>query len=142
VERTRAMNLNPWNAEDRGAAVALVVLAVVTALALVVVSLLDSIHNDSAWRDAILKGAGGFLLLGGSYYGARTLTQGRADQRASRALKAIEFMGHEKPDVQKAGRALLASLAGDAENSPRDEVQTMIRKVADAVARPREHRPD
>lgn len=124
------MNFNPWSAEDRGAAVALLILALATIAALLVVSNVSGFHDRAAWRDAVLKGAGGFLLLGGSYYAARNLTQSRADQRANRALKAIEFMGHDREDVQRAGRALLKSLAKKPAPSPRDEVQDMINDAA------------
>jgi hypothetical protein len=48
-------------------------------------------------------------------------------------LKAIEFMGHDKPAVQKAGRALIVSMVDEPTKSPGDEVQAMIEKVAAAT---------
>jgi hypothetical protein len=127
------VTLNPNKAEDPTVSWALVVLAVVTGVALIVVSVVPDIHDRAGIRSAIVTGAGGVLLLLGSYFAARTLRQSGADQRANRALKAIEMIRSEDEKISEAGRAVLSSLTTPAESSrrhPHQEVQQMIDETA------------
>jgi len=82
---------NVRNAADTEAAITLLALVVVTVVALAVLPEVIS-GSDAATRDAVLKAAGGILLLLGSYYGARTLKENRIDKRTDQILKAIELL--------------------------------------------------
>jgi hypothetical protein len=90
--------------EDPTVAVVLVLVAISTIVAL-------AIAPDPAVRDAVLKAAGGAVVLLGSYFAARTLKQTRADQRASRILKAIEMVGDDLPAIRVGAMWTLLELA-------------------------------
>jgi hypothetical protein len=93
---------------------------------------------DAAFRDTVLKGAGGVLLLLGSYYGARTLKETHADRNADRILKAIELAGSSDRIVRLGAAEMLRETARDIDDSsgtyenPRIAI---INRIFDELAR-------
>jgi hypothetical protein len=114
------------NVEDRTVAVVLWLVALITSVALISVP-------DAAARDAVLKAAGGTVVLLGSYFAARTLKQTRSDQRATRILKAIEMVGHERPAVRVGALWTLVDLASSSDARRESNQIRAVLAVLDAV---------
>jgi hypothetical protein len=127
--------LNPREAEDPLVAVLLWLLTLVTVF-LLLWAPSHARGSDSAIRDAVLKGAGGVLLLLGSYFAARTLKQTAADQRANRALQAIQLLEHESGPVSKGARAMLTALRDTSSGKREEALRTAIKQALDAPLEP------
>jgi hypothetical protein len=110
--------------EDRTMNAVLLLLMVVTAIALVP-------HGTD--RDLVLKVAGGILLVLGAYFTARTLKQTRADQRATRMLKAIEMLENGSGPARLGAMWTLVDLGKSAERKREDWLKTAIRSVLSSV---------
>jgi len=125
---------NLRDAADREAAITLLVLGVVTVVAFAVLPEVIP-GSDAATRDAVLKAAGGLLLLLGSYYAARTLKENRTDKRTDQILKAIELLAkHDDRGVTAGAVSTLEELKNLSGAKP-EEWQ---RRVIDRVLRVRD----
>jgi hypothetical protein len=126
---------NLREATDREAAITLLLLVVAAVVALVVLP--DVIPgSESATRDAVLKGAGGVLLVLGSYYAARTLKENRTDKRTDQILKAIELLAkHEERGVRAGAESMLRELAktsdGEREEWQRRVISQALEPISD-----------
>jgi hypothetical protein len=108
------------NPEDRTVATILWLVGVSTIVALAIVP-------NAAARDTVLKAAGGTVVLLGSYFAARTLKQTRADQRATRILKAIEMVGDDLPAVRVGAMWTLLEIASSSEGRrERSQVEAIL----------------
>jgi len=122
----------PWlrtklkNVEDLPVALTLWLVA---AAAVIVVAFVPS----SSARDTFLKLVGGAVVLLGSYFAARTLKQTRADQRATRILKAIELVGNEHVAVRAGALWTLVDLANSSDGERESSQVPAIVAVLDTA---------
>jgi hypothetical protein len=125
-------------AVDREAAATLLLLLFATVAA--VILLPGVMAGDAAGiRDGVLKGAGGVLLLLGSYYGARTLKENRTDKRTDQILKAFELLATHNDGAVRAGaisvlEALDDASSGAQETWQREAIKRALANIQDGPA--------
>jgi hypothetical protein len=124
---------NLRDAADREAAITLLVLVAVTVLALAVLPEVVA-GSDAATRDAVLKAAGGVLLLLGSYYAARTLKENRTDKRTDQILKAIELLAkHDDSGLTAGAVSTLEELAASSDGKREEWQRRVIERVLECI---------
>ncbi len=118
----------PRDSVDPEASILLLSLVGFTVVGLIVSLAIGS----AALRDVVLKGAGGALLVVGSYYAARTLMENRADQRAAQMLRAIELTAHPSAAVRSGAVGVLIEIAessADREVRRLETISSVLKKV-------------
>jgi len=121
------------NADDPLVAIVLWMIAAGTIAALVFAPSITGLSGGEA-RDAVLKGAGGTLLLLSSYFAARTLKQTRTDQRTGRILQATELLASESTAVQRGAISVLVDIAESSKGRREQKQVTIIQGLIAALA--------
>lgn len=128
----------PRDSADPVASATLWVIIAATALGLV----FSLVLGGASLRDVVLKAAGGFLLLLGSYYAARTLTENRADRRVDQILKAIELTAHNSSAVRRGAARILISVAYDIGNASGGLEADRVAAIGSVLDAMRQQHPD
>lgn len=124
---------HPSNWEDATVAFALVVIAVASIATIVVGPKVSK--PDADLIDAVVKCAGGVVVLLGAYFTARTLKQSRADHRIARMLEAIKMTADDEPPVWLGGILILGELARTSERTRGEKRQAdVVRAVLGDLA--------
>jgi len=76
--------------------------------------------------DAVVKCAGGVIVLLGAYFTARTLKQSRAEHRLARMQEAIKMTGDDHPSVALGGMLILNELARTSDETRGEKRQAVL----------------